>query len=207
MPTSNLDAGRYDFTLEKMRSLAPLLPSKIVFDIGPGDGRMRRIEDFGFIWRGFDFASWKDVAKWDVSNDPCPVDQKAGAALLLDVIEHCVNPGRALRGIADALEENGRLIVTTPNPRWSASRLHTLVYGWPSGFTQLDLEKNHHIFTPWPHHIHKLLTDAGLVLDEYVTLDGKSKPFRHRLSLLRVLIEALDPSACGMSYAMIARKP
>lgn len=205
LPSASLDADRYTFAFEKLRSLMKSLPSKTVFDLGVGDGRMRRIESFGFIWRGFDQSPWGDVSCWDLT-DPCPTSEKAGAALLLDVIEHCVNPGLALKNIANALEPKACLILTTPNPRWSASRLHTLVFGWPSGFTHLDLDQNHHVFTPWPHILEKLLHDAGFAIDEYVTLDGKSRLFRHRLSLARIAIEAFDRSACGMSYAFVARK-
>jgi SAM-dependent methyltransferase len=140
MPSKNLSENRYDFAFETLRELVPDLPSKTVFDIGPGDGRMREVESFGVIWQGFDQEAWGDVEKWNLS-DPCPAPDRAGAVLLLDVIEHCVNPGLALKNIADAMEPNGRLILRVPNPRWSASRLHTLVFGWPSGFTQTDLDE------------------------------------------------------------------
>jgi len=103
-----------------------------------------------------------------------------------------------------------------PNPRWSASRIHTVFRGCPSGFTQLDLDTNHHVFTPWPHIVEKILHDAGFVIDNYVTLDGKTKLFRHPISfsyparclldLARKVIEQLDTSACGMSYGLVARK-
>lgn len=93
-----------------------------------------RVEALGLSWRGFDIKAWQDVQKWDLS-DPCPIADKAGAILLLDVIEHTVNPGLGLKNTADALDADGYLILTVPNPRWSASRLHTLVFGWPSGFT------------------------------------------------------------------------
>lgn len=36
----------------------------------------------------------------------------AGAAILLDVIEHCVNPGLALQHVSTVLNPNGRLILT-----------------------------------------------------------------------------------------------
>lgn len=206
MPSANLSSDRYTFAAETLAALGPSLPSKTIFDIGPGDGRMRKIESLGFSWRGFDRSAWRDVTQWDIGTKPCPIDEKAGAAFLLDVIEHCVNPGYALTAISDALLPGARLILTVPNPRWSASRLHTLIFGCPSGFTKLDLDENHHVFTPWPHILAKFLEDAGFAIDEYVTLDGKSRPFRHRLSLARMLIETLDKSSCGMSYAFVCRK-
>jgi hypothetical protein len=204
-PNANLGVDRYTFAAEKLRMLKTAMPSAVVFDLGPGDGSLRRIEDFGFVWRAFDQTAWQDVTKWDLS-DPCPTDERAGAAFLLDVIEHCVNPGLALQHISAALLPDARLILTTPNPRWSGSRLHNLVFGLPSGFTRLDMEQNHHVFYPLPHVIEKLLNDAAFIVDEYVTLDGKTRLFRERLSLPRMFIEALDKSACGMSYAFVARK-
>jgi SAM-dependent methyltransferase len=204
-PKANLEMDRYQFAFEALRTSS--LPSKLVFDVGAGDGRMRRIETLGFRWRGFAQTAWQpwEIEQWDLT-DPCPAIEKAGAVLLLDVIEHCLNPGLALKNISQALLPGGRLIVTTPNPRWSASRLHNLLFGWPSGFTCRDIDDNHHVFPAWPHILEKLLGDADFAIEEYVTLDGQSRLFRHRLSAARVLIESFDHSACGMSYAFVARK-
>jgi len=49
---------------EKLRSLMNLLPSKTILDLGVGDNRMRCIESFGSIWRGFDQSSWGGVSCW-----------------------------------------------------------------------------------------------------------------------------------------------
>ena len=124
--SANLAVSRYDFAFNALQALMPSLPSRVVFDMGPGDGRMRRIESIGFVWRGFDQKAWGDVSSWDL-NEPCSTNEGcAGAVLLLDVIEHCLNPGLALKNIAAVLQSNGRLILTTPNPRWSGSRIHTV---------------------------------------------------------------------------------
>jgi hypothetical protein len=68
------------------------------------------------------------------SNRSLAHSTKAGDALLLDVIERCVIPGLASRNIANALEPKAYLVLT---PRTSAgtSRVHTLVFRWPSGLT------------------------------------------------------------------------
>jgi len=215
-PTANLTASRYEFAFTSLKSLASSLPSKIIFDVGPGDGRMRYIESAGFSWRGFDQTAWGDVQRWDLT-EPCPTpDASVGAVLLLDVIEHLLNPGLALKNIATVLQPGGRLILTTPNPRWSASRVHNLFRGNLSGFTQRDLDDNHHVFTPWPHIVEKMLHDARLVIDDYVTLDGKTRllsrpgtlflPARYILNVVLIVMEKLDPCSCGMSYGLIARK-
>jgi len=216
MPPQNLCLARYEFALDRLRALKAVLPSNIVFDLGPGDARMRKIEDEGFLWHGFDLTAWRDIVRWDLT-DPCPNnDVSAGAVLLLDVIEHCANPGLALRNIGAVMMTTGRLIITTPNPRWSGSRFHTFVFGTASGFTQQDLDENHHVFTPWPHILEKMLHDAGFEIDEYVTLDGKARlfsrpgtlflPARYLLNVGLMAMEWLDPSSCGMSYGLVARK-
>ena len=214
-PTANLASTRYQFAFDTLRALMPSLPSQVVFDIGAGDGQMQRIESLGLTWHGFDLDPRPGSSRWDL-NEPCPEDLAPGAAMLLDVIEHCVNPGLALKNIATVLLPGAPLIVTVPNPRWSRSRTDALLRGYPACFTQADLDLNHHVFTPWPHILGKMLRDSGFVIDNYVTLDGKTSflerpmsityPIRCLFSLTHIAIEALDPSACGMSYGLIARK-
>lgn len=214
-PTANLASTRYEFAFDTLRTLVPSLPSKTVFDIGSGDGQMRRIESLGLSWHGFDLAPSPGSSHWDL-NQPCPDPSLAGAAIMLDVIEHCVNPGLALKNVAAALQPQARLIVTAPNPRWSRSRTHALFRGYALCFTQSDLDLNHHVFTTWPHILQKMLNDAGFAVDGYVTLDGVTRfwdrpmsatyPIRCLNSLSHILIERLDPSACGMSYGLVASK-
>jgi SAM-dependent methyltransferase len=214
--TANLAIDRYDYAADALGRLKTQLPSLTVFDIGPGDGRMRRIEADGFAWRGFDRTGWDDVTTWDLT-DPWPAGEaKAGAALLLDVIEHTANPGLGLQHVADALAPGGYLVLTVPNPGWSASRINLLVKGFVSGFSPRDLDENHHVFTPWPHILERLLNDAGFSVVEYVTLNGHTTPFRaegglflparYALNLVLMLIERLAPASRGMSYGVVARR-
>jgi hypothetical protein len=216
-PSGNLMESRYEWAFNTLECMRPSLPTKTVLDIGAGDGRMKRIETLGLAWQGFDLnPSAPGIARWDLT-DPCPVSNiEPGAAILLDVIEHCLNPGLALRNISNILPVDAYLILTMPNPRWSRSRTHALVYGVPGCFTQSDLDLNHHVFPPWPHIIEKMLRDVGLDIEDYVTLDGKtdwparplslSFPLRCGHALLMFLIETFDRSACGMSYGLVARK-
>jgi len=176
------------------------------------------IERAGCSWHGFDLVPTSiEVLAWNLAN-PCPVQTpRPGVVLLLDVIEHLVNPGLALTHIAQLLPPGGRLVMTMPNPRWSRSRLHALLYGNPACFTQSDLDLNGHVFTPWPHIMIRMLHDAGFEVEEYVTLDGRyglpGRPFSLRYpirlahALVLMLLERLDPSACGMSYGLVARIP
>ncbi len=216
VPSSNLCLNRYDWALDRVSALRDQLPSRIVFDIGPGDGRMRKIEKVGFSWHGFDLKAWQDVSEWNLDK-PCPVqDKKAGGAFLLDVIEHCVNPGLALQHIGDAMAIGGRLVLTTPNPSWSGSRAYMLFRGYVSSFNPDDLVDNHHILPIWPHALERMLEYAGFVVDDYVTLDGKTTLFqqpgklrglkRYVINAGQMLLERRDTNACGSSYGVVARK-
>jgi hypothetical protein len=89
-------------------------------------------------------------------------------------------------------------------------------FGTLSGFTRNDLDDNHHVLPIWPHVLEKMLDEAEMVVDDYVTLDGKTKllgrpgnlflPARYILNLALIIMENLDRSACGMSYGVVARK-
>src|SRR5262249_50050963 len=129
-------------------------------------------------------------------------------------IEHLSNPGLALKHIREALVIGGHLIITTPNPRWSRSRIAALLSGFPNSFTQADLDYNRHIFPVWPHILKHLLNEAGFTVEQYATLDGVTHwprlSSRYVISFAHAfackLIEAVDRTACGMSYGMIAVK-
>ncbi|MFI5158506.1 MAG: hypothetical protein ACHQF4_06545, partial [Sphingobacteriales bacterium] len=97
------------------------------------------------------------------------------------------------------------------------SRLNLLSTGVLTCFTQSDLDVIHHVFTPSQHVIEKLLNDAGFEIQEYVTLEGKTKIFDENLREgnilkkliargIKKLIERRDPASCGMSYGIVAKK-
>lgn len=175
------------------------------------------IESMGCTWRGFDRApTVPQVESWDLEQASPVPDSAADFVLLLDVLEHLENPGLALATVHRVLGAGGLLVITVPNPRWSWSRIYALLHGVPSCFTEMDLERNGHVFTPWPHILMKMLDGAGFDIEDYVTLDGRTGwpgrpitlryPLRLGHAMLNMLIERLDSSACGMSYGLIARK-
>jgi len=94
--------------------------------------------------------------------------------------------------------------------------MSALANGTPACFTQSDLDLNHHVFTPWPHIVERLLADCGLTVIRYDTLDGRTQwprgpitlryPVRFGLACVNKWIESRDRSACGMSYGIVARK-
>ena len=130
------------------------------------------------------------------------------------MIEHLANPGIALDHIAATMAPGAALLITTPNPRWSRSRLWALQSGYPACFTQGDLDSNGHVFPVWPHILERMLTDRGFEIAEYVTLDGATTwpgtpyslryPVRCAVAATMMVLERRDPTACGMSYGVVA---
>jgi hypothetical protein len=80
-----------------------------------------------------------------------------------------------MKNISAAMAPGGFLILTTPNPGWSTSRISLILKGFLTCFTQSDLDLNHHVFIAWPHILKKLLSDNDFEIVEYVTLDGPTK--------------------------------
>ncbi|HVE77892.1 MAG TPA: methyltransferase domain-containing protein [Gemmatimonadaceae bacterium] len=217
--TANLDVDRYRWAEACLRELRPTVPRPVVSDVGCGDATMRpHAERLGWRWQGFDLAPRDGaVRRWDVDQPAPPHAERAGLALMLEVLEHLGNPWRAMAHVADHLLPGGCLVLTTPNPRWSRSRMAALASGVPTCFTQRDLDVNGHVFAVWPHVLERLLLDVGLGLERYVTLEGRAPlprgpldhryPVRFGLWLALRAIERRDPTACGMAYGVIARKP
>jgi SAM-dependent methyltransferase len=213
-PKSNLNESRYQYADAILREYAQMRGTGVVFDIGAGKCPMKApAEAAGLEWHGFDlFPETEIVHRWDLS-EPCPIsNKKADIILMMDVIEHLLNPGLALQNVVGALQPGGCLLLTMPNPHWSRSRIHHLMRGNLANFTQHDLDWNHHVFTPWRHVLEKILHDNGFEVLEYSTLDGQAariKPFANPLSIfegvIRKIIERSDKSARGMSYALLSR--
>ena len=130
------------------------------------------------------------------------------------MIEHLASPGIALDHIVEMMAPGATLLVTTPNPRWSRSRLWALQSGYLACFTQADLDLNRHIFPVWPHILERMLIERGFEIAEYVTLDGATiwpgapyslrYPVRCAVAAMMMVLERRDPTACGMSYGVVA---
>lgn len=215
---ANTPQTRYDYAASVIKILAPDLHPRVVFDVGAGAAPMRaRAEEVGLAWFGFDLHPGSSlVSKWDLS-DPCPRrDEKAGLVLLMDVIEHLLNPGLALDHIDEVMAKGSFVVITTPNPRASRSRLHALFTGFPACFTKDDLLTNHHVFPVWQHVLEYMLTSRGFEIVEWCQLRGRHSiprpglelryPLRLTKALACKLIEAFDPTAASIDYAVLARK-
>jgi hypothetical protein len=214
--TGNLDLSRYGYAADVAKRILGHSASKNIFDVGAGAGTMKGpLESAGFNWLGFDVIARDGINHWDLQR-PCPVQNIAPDLVLwLDVIEHLANPGIALDHIAATMPSGAAILVTTPNPRWSRSRLWALLYGYPACFTQSDLDLNGHVFPVWPHVLERMLQDRGFEVAEYVTLDGATGwpgapysiryPLRCAVASIMMVLERCDPSARGMSYGVVAK--
>lgn len=209
---------RYDYAASKMRALALTMSPRVVFDVGAGKGPMQSLaEQAGLTWYGFDLYPEKStVAKWDL-DDPCPRrNEKAGLVLMMDVIEHLLNPGLAPDNIVEAMAADAHIIITTPNPRASRSRLHALFTGYPICFTRQDLDSNHHVFPVWQHVLEYMLDSKGFEILEWCQLRGRHSFPAARLHPQYLLqlgkavvcrsIEAFDPTAASTDYAVLAKR-
>jgi SAM-dependent methyltransferase len=214
-PDAALSEDRYTFVRQYLARTPAPATGGVVFDVGAGEAEMKsHAEAAGYKWFGFDLHPMlPSIAQWDM-NLPFVDDRRADIVLLMDVIEHTFNPGFAMQNVANLLKSDGRLVITMPNPRWSRARTLNLVSGFSACFTPHDLDVNHHVFATWPHIVLRLISDCGLELERYVTLDRHeigAKPIG-LMSLVRAVewlvrwgIELHDPSARGMSYALVVR--
>lgn len=214
-PSANLAIDRYGYAERVVSDYCYSNSSCTLFDIGAGDARFSELALPSLRWFGFDREAWGDVRCWDLSTS-CPLGENiADVVFLLDVIEHLPNPGLELENIALAMKPGATLVITTVNPKWSASRLNFLFKGVLSGFSPHDLSENYHVLPIWPHVLDRFLRERGFQVESYVTLDGKTGlfkalgstrgPVRWTLNALQMVIESADASACGMSYGFIAR--
>jgi len=217
----NSPLNRYEWASEKIKTICGEQTDQAlsIFDIGSRDNVLGGyLNGYSVTYKGFDLDPITDSAqKWDIE-DPFPYPYPSPHVVtFLEVLEHLNNPWICLKNIANVIRPGGYLILTTPNPKWSTSRVDLLVNGRLTCFTQSDLDLNHHVFIPWVHIVEKLLTDSGLEIVEYVTLDGKTKIFDKNLTggnmikrffsrVVKKYIESRDPSACGMSYGVVAKK-
>jgi len=218
----NSTLGRYEWAAARINGITGEYPDPaniILFDIGSRDNILKKfILSPGVFYRAFDLEPLDEAAeKWDIAK-PFPYPYPAPQVItMLEIVEHLKNPWLCMKNIFDTLATGGYLILTTPNPAWSTSRVNLLRKGYLSCFTPSDLELNHHVFTPWPHIIERLLNDSGFEVVEYSTLDGKTNifdknlrglliPLQIALRLIKKTIESSDAAACGMSYGIVAKR-
>jgi len=217
--SANLSANRYEWATEVVKNLLNNTPGAIYYDIGAGTYALaQKIAPGNALTKSFDlYPQSDDIQQWDIE-EPLPYHYpQADIVTFLEIVEHLNNPWMCLKNISAIIKPGGHLILTTPNPGWSTSRINLLFKGFLACFTKSDLDLNHHVFTAWPHIVNKLLNDNQFQIVDYVTLDGRTHLFDKNIKpasaliqipvrLIKKLIEKKDPTAVGMSYGIVARK-
>jgi 2-polyprenyl-3-methyl-5-hydroxy-6-metoxy-1,4-benzoquinol methylase len=136
--------------------------------------------------------------------------------LLLEVIEHLLNPDEAACNLGKMAKKGTYLVLSTPNPFWSVNRLKFLFLNIFPMFEKSDMDDNNHVFTAWPHVIERLLSTNGFRIIDQFTIGYKAKFPEFQFSInyqakilvyfLRKLLERLTPTSKGMSYGVVAIK-
>jgi 2-polyprenyl-3-methyl-5-hydroxy-6-metoxy-1,4-benzoquinol methylase len=218
----NSSLNRYEWAAKKIEELTgDHLKAKNVtlYDIGSRDNILKKyITSPEVDYKAFDLEPLDASAeKWDIEQPFPYAHAPAQIVTMLEIIEHLKNPWLCMKNVFDTIAPGGFLILTTPNPAWSTSRLNLLKDGYLSCFTLSDLELNHHVFTAWPHIVKRMLNDTGFEIIEYSTLDGKTTIFGKGLTgfsiplklvsrMAKKTIESKDAASCGMSYGIIAKR-
>ena len=188
-------------------------PNVIISDIGAGFGHMKdKIEGLGAKWQPFDYYKKMDCSiEWDLNN-PAPENvEKAGIAIFLEVLEHLPNPLLSIQNIANHIEKDGYLILTTPNPQSSKNTVNLFLKGTLYAFQKKHLDE-YHVFTPWEHIVIHFLESSGFEVLEYALVDTayiKDRPINLKgwlKSKIERFIEKRNPKAKGMSYGLVAKK-
>lgn len=190
-----------------------MAPNKIVSDIGAGFGFMKiKIEDLGGTWQPFDYINKiPETTIWDLNMPNPKKSKRPGTVIFLEVLEHLPNPLLALENIAGHMEEEGYLILTTPNPRSSKNIINLVLKGTLYAFQEKHLGE-HHVFTPWEHIVKHFLNSQGLEIIEYGIVDiqyqkRKKYGFKEYVKfLIEKILEWRNPKSIGMSYGMVAKK-
>jgi len=218
----NSSLNRYEWAAKKIGEITGnggKATTTALYDIGSRDNILKKyISPAGIDYKAFDLEPLDASAeKWDIEQPFPYAHQPAEVVTMLEIIEHLRNPWLCMKNVFDTMAPGGLLILTTPSPAWSTSRINLLKSGYLTCFTPSDLELNHHVFTAWPHIVERLLKDIGFEIIEYSTLDGKttlfgkglggvSAPFKFVSRLVKKRIESRDATSCGMSYGIIAKK-
>lgn len=211
----NLNCSRYDWAASIINTAQDTKAN--VFDIGARDGVMKHlIHNKNILYEGFDLEPLAtSITRWNLEEENKSLENKADYILFLEIVEHLRNPWSCLSNLNKVMKVGGKLILTTPNPHWSNARFTFFTNNFLQCFSQSDLDLNHHIFTPWPHVVEKLLTDNGFLIETYVTLERKTKifdkkvfenPLRIFKRIIMVLLESVSKNSCGMSYGIVAKK-
>ena len=172
-----------------------LLPRRggLVLDIGSGGGRL--LEDFGGrgVWAiGVEpdpaaraISAARGVTELEGTAEELPgsiADGSVRLANLTHVLEHCIEPATALRGIHDKLCPGGVLVVEVPNNECAGARQHEACWHF------LDVPRHLNFFTTAS--LVRMVEEAGLVVERIEYCGYGRQVMREWLETQRLIREA-----------------
>lgn len=181
----------------KLKELINELPNSIVSDIGAGFGWFgEKVKSNGLELQTFDLLKKNsNVIVWDL-NYQAPIGVKApGFIVMLEVIEHLSNPEQAIKNISDHINDDGYIVISSPNPFYSKNKFELLFNNRFYAFQTKHLIE-HHVYIPLPHVLEFHMNNQGFQLIEHVIL-GKNDPpkldfnFNYIKGFFRYIIEKI----------------
>lgn len=112
-----------------------------------------------------------------------------------EVIEHVENPINLLRFASRHLEDDGRILVTTPNPYWYK-------YIWQVYRSNTFIANAEHVSWVTPSLAYEMGRRSGLVLDEYWLESPHGRNLINRIlcKAANILFRGSELFACGFYY-------
>jgi len=166
-----------------------------VLDVGAGQGALaKQLLDAGFH---IACTSWNSECRLPIPTYALDLDHPFGPADVgnqrfplvcgIEIIEHVENPAAFLRSCESLLDDDGRLVLSTPNVESAAARLQWLVRGTPLSFSGDEVRHNRHISMLWREGLEFLIEQAGMRVCEK-HLVGRFLLPRSRLATVRRLV-------------------
>jgi 2-polyprenyl-3-methyl-5-hydroxy-6-metoxy-1,4-benzoquinol methylase len=177
-----------------------------ILDLGCGTGAwLERLADNGFEnLHGVDADTEQNVGiratVTQANLDTAGWEKKLGSYDLvtaIEVLEHLENPGQFLTQVAHLLNDNGQLLLTTPNVHSVICRLRYLVLGKLKQFD--DKGDPTHIYPVFAENLEKLLLRRGLEIKKLwgYPENGDSLTSRPITNLAGRLLGAILPQRVG----------
>lgn len=143
------DQGLHVQVMEAVSKYVPKGSS--ILDVGAGEGAFSlRLKDSGYRVTALDVEEekWKakevEFQKLDLNKGLTKsINKKFDSVCCLEVIEHVENPWALLREIHEIINDNGFLVLSTPNITSFWSRLFFLRTGYFHQFMPQDLQYGH----------------------------------------------------------------
>ncbi len=175
-----------NFLLEAVVNLFTKLPKGKVLDLGCGDGDYaKRLKDLGFDVIAGDIDMARFRYKNEIEFKHCDITKEMPFStsyfdyvLLMEVVEHLINPYLVIPEINRIIKKNGSLILSTPNILNLKSRFRFLVEGAYEYFREPPLDQvknpkegifNLHLVPYRYHELEYLLSATGFKIESILT--------------------------------------